>query len=335
MKKIIVFGATGNLGANICLHLKDKYEIIPVGHRKNDNGFFADYNMHYYSVDISKKQDFNQLPHKDVYAVLNFAGMLPASMKGYDPELYISSIICGTLNILEYIRKINVDRIIFPQSLFDISYLFGTKTPIPANSIRKAPYEGDHAMYVIAKNAAVDMIEHYHSLYGLKRFIFRLSRIYSYDPNPYTYTDGEKVLISDRYLIYRAMEGKDLEIWGDPKRLLETVHVYDFLQIIERSLEVDHEGGIYNVASGGRTIEERVKGIMEIFNPNPNAKIIYAPEKTNSTQFVLDYLKTVNELGYKPSYTWKDYLEYFKEEMKVQRFKKLWGEEKDYYKNNI
>ena len=86
MKKIIVFGATGNLGANICLHLKDKYEIIPVGHRKNDNGFFADYNMHYYSVDISKKQDFNQLPHKDVYAVLNFAGMLPASMKGYDPE---------------------------------------------------------------------------------------------------------------------------------------------------------------------------------------------------------------------------------------------------------
>ena len=131
------------------------------------------------------------------------------------------------------------------------------------------------------------------------------------------------------------MEGKDLEIWGDPKRLLETVHVCDFLQIIERSLEVDHEGGIYNVASGGSTIEERVKGIMEIFNPNPNAKIIYAPEKTNSTQFVLDYLKTVNELGYKPSYTWKDYLEYFKEEMKVQRFKKLWGEEKDYYKNNI
>ena len=90
-------------------------------------------------------------------------------------------------------------------------------------------------------------------------------------------------------------------------------------------MEVDHEGGIYNVASGGSTIEERVKGIMEIFNPNPNAKIIYAPEKTNSTQFVLDYLKTVNELGYKPSYTWKDYLEYFKEEMKVQRFKKLWG----------
>lgn len=331
MKKIIVFGATGNLGANICLYLKDKYEIIPVGHRKDDNGFFADYGMPYYSVDISRKQDFCQLPQHGIYAVLNFAGMLPASMKGYDPELYITSIINGVLNVLEYTRNIHADRIVFPQSLFDISYLFGTKVPIPADSIRKAPYEGDHAMYVIAKNAAVDMIENYHVLYGLKRFIFRLPRIYSYDPNPYTYANGEKILVSDRYLIYRAMEGKDLEVWGDPNRLLETVHVYDFLQIIEKSLVVNHEGGIYNVASGGSTIEERIIGIMEIFNPNPDAKIVYCPEKGNTTQFVLDYLKTANELGYRPSYTWKDYLVYLKEEMKAQRFKKLWGKEKDYY----
>ena len=332
MKKIVVFGATGNLGANICLHLKDKYEVIAVGHRKNDNGFFADYGMDYYSVDISKKEDFKRLPQNDIFAVLNFAGSLPASMKGYEPELYISSVICGTLNVLEYTRSVQADRIVFPQSLFDISYLFGTKVPIPADSIRKAPYEGDHAMYVIAKNAAVDMIENYHALYGLKRFIFRLSRIYSYDPNPYTYTDGEKVMVSDRYLIYRAMEGKDLEIWGDPNRLLETIHVYDFLQIIEKSLEANHDGGIYNVASGGSTLEERIKGIMEVFNPNPNAKVVYCPEKPHAMQFVLDYLKTVNELGYKPAYTWKDYLEYMKEEMKVQRFKKLWGEEKDCYK---
>lgn len=333
MKKIVVFGATGNLGANICMWLKDKYEIIPVSRRKDDNGFFADYGMKYYSVDISKKEEFEKLPTDDIYAVLNFAGMLPASMKGYDGQPYIDSIIQGTYNVLEYTRKVKADRIVFPQSLFDISYKFGTKIPIPADSFRIAPVEGDHAMYVIAKNTAVDMIENYYHMYGIKRFVLRLPRIYSYDPNPYTYTDGEKVLVSDRFLIYRAMEGKDLEVWGDPDRLLETIHVYDFLQIIEKMLEADHDGGIYNAASGGSTLDERIKGIMKVFNPNPDAKIIYCPDKQSSQQFVLDYLKTVNELGYTPKYKWIDFLEYFKNEMREQRFRKIWGEEKDFLDN--
>lgn len=35
MKKVVVFGATGNLGANISMHLhKLGYEVVPVGHRK-------------------------------------------------------------------------------------------------------------------------------------------------------------------------------------------------------------------------------------------------------------------------------------------------------------
>ena len=230
MKNVVVFGATGHLGAHIAVCLKNVgYNVIAVGHRKNDNGFFLERGIPYYSVNISNPEDFSILPQKDIYAVVHFAGALPASMQGYNANLYITSIVEGTLNVLEYTRKVHADRIVFPQSLFDISYLFGSKVPIPADSLRKAPMQGDHAMYVIAKNAAVDMINHYYETYGIKRFILRLSRVYMYDPNPYTYTDGKKTMISDRFLIYQAMEGKDIEIWGDPHRLLETCCVKDFL----------------------------------------------------------------------------------------------------------
>lgn len=35
MKKIVVFGATGNLGAYISVHMKEQgYDVIAVGHRK-------------------------------------------------------------------------------------------------------------------------------------------------------------------------------------------------------------------------------------------------------------------------------------------------------------
>ncbi len=332
MKNVVVFGATGHLGTHIAVHLRSLgYNVFAVGHRKDDNGFFAERGMSYHSVDIANAEHFSVLPQNDIYAVVHFAGALPASMKGYNANLYVSSIIQGTLNVLEYTRKVGADRIVFPQSLFDISYLFGSKVPIPADSLRKAPLEGDHAMYVIAKNAAVDMINHYYETYGIKRFILRLSRVYMYDPNPYTYTDGIKTLVSDRFLIYKAMAGEDIEIWGDPHRLLETCCVKDFLQIVEKSLTASVDGGIYNIGSGGSTLDQRIRDIVDVFNPaDKKSNIIYRPEKKNSTQFVLDIRKTVDELGYIPRYTWREYLLDFKKEMEEQPFAKLWGYEKDF-----
>ena len=331
-KKVIVFGATGTLGVHISLHLKTLvYAVIIEKKKKNDNGFFSDFDIPYYSVNIEKQKEFDILPQDNVYAVLHFAGKLPATMEGFNASIYIQSIIQGTLNVLEYTRNCGAERILFPQTLFDVHYLFGTKVPIPADSLRKIPC-GDHWMYVIAKNAAVDMIEHYYKDYGLKRFILRLSRIYLYHPNPYTYRDGKKVLVSDRLLIYKAMRGEDIEIWGDPNRLLETICIDDFLQIIEKALCADVDGGIYNVGSGGSTLEERIRGIVEVFSPPSHfCKIKYCPEKQNSTQFVLDIRKTINELGYEPRYSWKDYLLKFKEAMDVQPFAKIWGREEDYY----
>lgn len=331
-KKVVVFGATGTLGAYISMHLNSLgYEVIAIGHRKSDNGFFADYNIPYFSVDIAKKDDFYQLPQGDIYAVCHFAGALPASMKGYDATLYIDSIVKGTYNVLEYARQVGADRIIFPQSLFDISYQFGSKTPILPDSERRAPLNGDHAMYVIAKNMAVDMIEHYHAMYGIKRFVLRLSRVYLYHPNPYTYTNGEKVMVVDRWMIYQAMNGNDLCIWGDPNRLLETCAIGDFLQIVEKSLEANIEGGIYNIGSGGTTLDERVKGIAECFAPKGTTlNVTYDPSKRDAMQFVLDIEKTKHDLGYEPKYNWLSYLEDFKKEMKLQRFAKLWGKESDY-----
>lgn len=93
-------------------------------------------------------------------------------MEGYTPHKYIDSIAKGTLNVLEYTRQCGAHKIIFPQSLFDISYLFGSKIPISPDAIRKAPMTGDHAIYVIAKMAAVDLIEHYYHMYGTNALFY-------------------------------------------------------------------------------------------------------------------------------------------------------------------
>ena len=80
MKTVVVFGATGNLGAYVSMKLKDDgYNVVAVGGRKSDNGFFAEHGMSYYSVNIKEKASFDVLKEiGDVHAVCHFAGSLPS-----------------------------------------------------------------------------------------------------------------------------------------------------------------------------------------------------------------------------------------------------------------
>lgn len=331
MKKILVLGATGNLGAYITLHFhKLGWKVYAASRRKNDNGFFADYDIPYFPVDITNRDSFRNLP-TDIDVVADFAGDLPASMEGYNGEKYIDTVIKGTYNVLEWMRENKIPRLIFPQTLFDVHYLFGTKEPISADAEKRVPLSGDHQMYVIAKIAAVEMIEQYHREFGLERFVVRLSKVYQYHPNHYTFTDGKRTLINDWFFISKAEKGEPIQIWGDPTRILETCHVEDFLQIIEKCATAGHSGGIYNIGSGGSSLEERIRTIVDVFaKDGKKSEISYSPDKPLCSQYVLDITKTCRELGYEPRYNWRDYCVWLKKERELQRFKKIWGTEADY-----
>ena len=204
MKTIVVFGATGNLGAYISVKLKeDGYNVIAVGGRKSDNGFFQSKGMTYYSVNIKKPEEFDKIQVGDVYAIAHFAGSLP-SRYAYDPCDLIESITVGTLNVLEFMRKHQCKKIVFPQTPYDLAAYFpqfknGGK--LEADLPRSFPLTGDHATYTIAKNAAVDLIEHYHATYGISRFILRFFTIYQYHPNAYHFADFKKRMMPYRMLM--------------------------------------------------------------------------------------------------------------------------------------
>ena len=99
--KIIVLGATGGIGAYTIMHLLEanRYELIAVGHRISDNGFYESYGIPYFSIDISDYSTFDCLPKTDVFAVVNMAGVLPAV--NYNPRMFIKTFSLGQLNVLE------------------------------------------------------------------------------------------------------------------------------------------------------------------------------------------------------------------------------------------
>ena len=329
MKRVVVFGATGTVGAYTCLYLiEHSYNVIAVGSRSTDHGFFEDYGIKYYSVDVRNESEFTKLPYQDIYAVVNLAGMLPARMEGYTPQRYIDINITGALNILEYCAKANVNRVVYSQSISDVARLCGTPEPISSDAPTSFPLNNDHSVYSITKNAAVSLLEHYSAKYGFNYYVLRFPNIYLYHPNPYYFVDGEKRWQGYRLMIHKAMHGEPLSIWGNPKKVRDIVYVKDCSQIIEKCISTENApNGTYNVGTGiGTTMEEQVRGIVEVFSPkNAPSEISYAPDKPDAVEYVFDMSKVEKNLGYKPKYDYKAYLEDFKTEMQLQRFEKLWG----------
>lgn len=331
MKTIIIFGATGGIGAYTALHLSNskEYNVIAVGHRKSDNGFFDQYGIKYFSVDIADYNTFEVLPIKGIDAVVNLAGVLPA--RSYNPRMYIQSFTMGQLNVLEYMNRVGCKKIISAQTPADLWYLQNTTDPMPADALRSFPPSTDHSIYTIAKNAAIDITEYYHNTFGISRFILRFFNVYMFHPNPYYYVDGIKRMMSFRLLMDRAENGDDIEVWGDPSRSKEMLYVKDLSQLIEQCIESSLEGGIYNVGSTKQvTLEEQIDGIIKVFTKETQSKKVYCPEKPDSLFNHLDISKTIKELGYNPKYSYIDSLFDFKKEMLENRFEKLWGTRDDY-----
>lgn len=328
MKKVLIFGATGHTGAYLtdyCLENLDlnEYQVIAIGRKKTD--YFQKRGIDYYSIDITKSDEFSKLPKENVHSVILLAAIIPAAMEGYRPMEYIDTNIIGAFNVLEYCKRVKADRILYTQTQRDIGNFIGKKEPLRPDMPRSFSYKGDHAVYVISKNTAVDLIEHYHQEYGLKRFIFRLPTIYSYSPIDYFYVDGKKRMKAYRLMINQAIKGQPIEMWGDPEKAHDIVYIKDFCQILCKGIVVDIECGIYNVGTGKPvSLKEQIEGMVEVFSPKDNkSMIVPCPDKPNSRSYTMDISKAIEELGYEPKYDYISYLKDFKKEMEIDRYKEL------------
>lgn len=322
MKNIIVFGASGDTGRYFVKYFLDHYrgmdyQIIATGTR--ETSFFDSLEVPYYQVDIRRKEEFEKLPG-EVYAVVDLAGAMPARMNGYDPYKYIDVNITGNLNILEYCRKTKADRILFAQSFGDIKDHAEDNPLLTVDLPRKFSFTSDHTIYVMTKNFAVDMIENYHQMYGLRNFIFRLPTIYLYSPVDTYYVDGKQRKIGYRLLIDKARAGEPIEVWGDPERVKDMVYVKDFCQMLYRAVFVDRNCGYYNVGTGvGTSLLDQIQGMIEVFGtPGKESELVMCPDKPNAPQYIMDIAPAVSELGYKPEYTYRKMLLDFKREMDIQ-----------------
>jgi len=333
MKSVIVFGATGQLGAYcvMALHKQGK-KVIAVGRRNSDNGFFQTIGVQYIGgVHLEQPETLKDIPQTEIEAVVNMAGTMPAHADA-DPKTYIQSIIVGTENLCEWMQNTGAKRIVFNTTPSDVAHHFGSLQPVDENAQRDFPRDGgDHAVYTIAKRAATDLLFYYQKSNGFLPCVFRHMTVYGWHPNAYYYSNGTYKILPYRHILRCCINGKPVEVWGEPTRKKELLYIKDFANAVVAGIDSD-VCGIFNLP-GKRpyTLEEQIDGFIHHFAPSSvEIKKQYRPEMPDTPQNLLKMGRAATEMNWHPKWEWEDACADMRKTLENDPFQLLWGRaEKD------
>lgn len=332
MRKAIVFGATGQLGCYSALALKENgYNVVAVGRRTSDGGFFSTKGIEFVGgFDISKYDSFKLLPNNHFDVVVNMAGTMPAHAD-MNMMPYVQSIVVGTVNLCNWMKKNGSKRIIFNTTPSDVVDYWDSTEPIDDDATRSFPKNGnDHAVYAICKRAATDILEHMRIANGFEPCVFRHFMVYGWHPDAYYYLNGEKKILPWRYMIRRCINGLGIDVYGDSSRLKELLYIKDFTAAVVRAADTN-VCGIFNLPGyKPYSLDEMVDGIMHTF-AKENAPKIHRPDMPDTPQILLSGKKSAKILGWKPQWTWEAACEDMKKELLSNPIEAMWGaiEEED------
>jgi len=326
---VIVIGATGFIGLYTVEKLLEAgYEVLATGRNKKMQKYLEDVGVRTLELNIQDKEDFKKLPTDNVEAVILLAGLLPANAKvdiskDENADEYILVNTIGTINVLEYCRINGIHKMVGCSSYADVFNAWEKGRPLKESEPRTYKLSGDHAAYVISKNAANDVIFYYNNQHGLQGSVFRLPPVYGVGPHASIYVDGRLYKSGIQTFIENAMSGKDIEIWGDPHIARDIIYVKDVATAFVKAIQSENAIGLYNMTSGTELdLEEQVKAVIEVFGDEKNSKIIYKPEKKNNTpSFLFDMSKAKRDFGFIPEFTsYKKMMVDYKRELESGRW---------------
>ena len=338
-KTVVVTGAFGFIGVYLIDALiKEGYHVVATGHRTQAAEYFKRLSVEYYHLDLCNVDDIKKLPQENVFAVINLAGLLPANVKDCSPADYIQINILGILNLLEYCKSKGIEKFLTTTSYADVQNSWSVLPPVADDVHRNFRYSGDHAMYVISKNAAVDCLLHYNKEYSLQGVAFRLPPVYGYGPHLSIFEDGRFRKSGFQIFLEKALSAEPIEIWGDRNILRDVVYVKDVVQAFLKALSSERALGVYNITSGkGITLEDQALAMIEVFSPiGRHSEIVYQPEIPNGLlPYVFSVDKAKNHFGYCPQYSILEMLKDFKLEMESGRYEALVQSRRKFPDNDV
>lgn len=296
MTKILVTGATGQIGSELTLALREIHggaNVIaadkrPPNERLSETGPFI-------TLDVTdRKQLESAVCEHKITEIYHLAAILSATGE-QNPDLAWRVNMEGLYNVLEVAKNFGVKKIFWPSSIA----VFGPKTPkenVPQDTILSPT-----TMYGITKVAGELLCEYYHRRYGLDVRGLRFPGIISSETPPGGGTTDYAVEI-----FYAAVRGEPYTCFVRPDTVLPMMYMPDCLKATLMLMNADPSRlrfRIYNVTGMSFSAAELAE---EIKKRVPNFRVEYKPDFrqaiADSWPRTIDDSAAREDWGWQPDY---------------------------------
>lgn len=301
---ILVIGATGYVGRYFCIDMINRnVDVLALGRSGKVKCFFEENNVPFQYFDINKKDSFDNLPKNDIEGIIDLSACLAELETPVERFFQVNTV--GVYNTLEYAYQHGIQKVVIGSSHKLYNDINNKEIISESDGIS---FKGDHSPYIISKIAAEKFIEWYNKDFNMKAIALRFTGIHGYgEILGHLKEDGSYKKSTFEIFFERALEGKDLEVWGDQTIKRDHVYIKDVVSALYQAVISRDAKGIYNIASGvGYSQYEEALALAEVFKPDNKKKsaVICKPELPGLTRgYIYDINKAKNELGWEPQYT--------------------------------
>jgi UDP-glucose 4-epimerase len=238
--RILVTGAAGFIGTHLIRRLMiDKHEVIAFDKRTCNLG------TQFVQGDVASFDFSNIL--EDVEAVFHLASLLGTS------ELFHRIIeaervnVIGTLNLLEAMRKKDVDNMVFTS---------------------KPNFWKDN-VYTITKETCERYLMMYRNVYGFNAVIARPFNVYGPEEHLSEYRKAVP------YFTTAALKNETIEIFGDGEQTMDAIYVDDAIEALIRCSIVRPKEAVEIGSGKPLKVKQLAQEIVDL--SNSKSKLLYIP----------------------------------------------------------
>lgn len=305
--EILVTGGAGYIGSFMVKRLlEEDFHVVVVDNLKRGNKEVVDSRASLLEGDILDKNFIGNVFRDHKFdSVIHFAGYISMKESMENPALYFENNTLGALNILEEMRKNNVEKFIFSST----AGVYGNplETPIPEShqTIPTNPYGESKLM--IEK-----ILSWYGKIYGINYVALRYFNAAgaalngemgeNHEPETHIIPNAIKAALNDsEFILY----GDDYDT-RDGTCIRDYIHVIDLIEahiLAIEKLEKEKGGFVYNVGTGkgisNKEVLDMIKKISGI-----NFKIKISDKRPGDADvLVADQSNIKEELNFSPQYS--------------------------------
>ncbi len=284
---ILVTGGAGFIGSHVVDRLVEREEVVILDNLSS--GKYLNEKAEFVRVDLSRKSDVEEVFRKyEIDEVWHIAANPDVRVGSENPDEIYRNNVLATYNLLEAMRKVKVDRIVFTST----STVYGEAKVIPTpEDYPTVPI----SIYGASKLACEALISSYCHTFDMQSWIYRFANVIGRRSNHGVIYD---------FILKLRKNPDELEILGDGEQNKSYIYISDCVDAMFHGLKADDRVNILNIGSEDQIKVRRIAEIVcEEMGLNPVFRFTGGRRGwKGDVPVMLLSIEKLKAMGWKPRY---------------------------------